>query len=77
MTEKQREEDPSMYGEESTSGPGECYEERNCPQLGASGNGELERAVKCSTETRRRDERLKLCEEPKVEEPGEQQDTEI
>lgn len=46
------------------------------PQLGASGNGELEKAVKCSTGARRRGGRLRLYEEPKGEEPGERQDTE-
>lgn len=48
-----------------------------CPQLGALGNGELERAVKCSTAAQRRGGRLRLYQTLKDEEPGEQQDTEI
>lgn len=55
----------------SSSGPGAC------PLLDASGNGELEKAVKCSTGARRRGVKLRLHEEPKGEEPGEQQNTEI
>lgn len=66
-----------MEREGCTSGPGDSYEERTHPQLGASGNGELEKAVKCSTGARRRGGRVSLYEEPKGEEPGEWQDTEM
>lgn len=47
------------------------------PQLGASGNGELEKAVKHSTGARRRGGTLRLYEQPRGEEPGERQDIEI
>lgn len=62
-----------MEREESASGPRVCYEEKNCPQLGASGSGELERAAECRCE----DERLRLYAEQKSDGPGECQDTEM
>lgn len=66
-----------MEREQSASGPRDCYEERNCPQLGAWESGVLERAAECSVGTRCEDERLRLYAEQKGDGPGECQDTEM